>query len=72
MIYDSKILNSWTNKLCFESIHGLLVSVFDKVSKLKLSYLQLNTRRVICKMPFLEKPKLCKNERKKSYMLIYI
>ena len=33
----SKILNLWTNKLCFESIHGLLVFVFDKISKLKLS-----------------------------------
>ena len=28
--------------------------------------LQPNTRRVTCKMPFLEKPKLCKNERNKS------
>ena len=30
-IYDSKILNLWTTKPCFEIIHGFLVSVFDKV-----------------------------------------
>ena len=35
-IYDSKILNLWTTKPCFEIIHGFLVSVFDKVSKPKL------------------------------------
>ena len=37
MIYDSRILNLWTTKPCFEIIRGLLVSVFDKVSKPKLS-----------------------------------
>ena len=63
MIYDSKILNAWTNKLYFESIHGLLVSVFDKVSKLKFSYLQLNTRRVICKMPFFRKAKIVQKRK---------
>ena len=36
-IYDSKILNLWTNKPFSEIIHGLLVSVFDKLSKPKLS-----------------------------------
>ena len=36
-IYDSKILNLWITKPCFEIIHGLLASVFDKVSKPKLS-----------------------------------
>ena len=48
-----------------ESIHDLLVSVFDKVSKLKLSYLQLNTRRVICKMPFLRKAKIVQKRKEK-------
>ena len=47
-IYDSKILNQWRTKPCFEIIHDLLVSVFDKVSK---------------PIFFLEKPKLCQNER---------
>ena len=36
-IYDSKILNLWTTESCFEILHGLLVSVLDKVSRLKLS-----------------------------------
>ena len=37
MIYDSKISNLWTTEPCFEIIHELLVSVYDKVSKPKLS-----------------------------------
>ena len=50
--YDSKILNLWTTKPCFEIIHGLLVSVFDKVSKPKLSrfraqYSSCNLQNVI-------------------------
>ena len=36
-IYDSKISNLWMTKPCFEIIHGLLVAVFDIVSKPKLS-----------------------------------
>ena len=32
-IYDCKILNLWTTETCFEIIHVLLASVFDKVSK---------------------------------------
>ena len=36
-IYDSKISNLWTAKPCFGIIHGLLVSVSDKVSKPRLS-----------------------------------
>ena len=35
-IYNSKILTLWRTKTCFEIIHSLLVSVFDKVSKSKL------------------------------------
>ena len=47
-IYDSKILNLWTTKPCFEIIHGLLVSVFDKVSKPKLS--RFTTRYSSCSL----------------------
>ena len=36
-IYDSKILNLWKTEPCFEMIHGLLVSVFNKVYKQKVS-----------------------------------
>ena len=35
--YDSKIFNLWTTETCFEINHGLLVSLFDKVSESKLS-----------------------------------
>ena len=61
MINDSKILNLWTNKSCIETIHSLLVSVFDKVSKSKLSrftaeYSSCNLQNAI----FLRKPKCAK------------
>ena len=51
-LYDSKILNLWTVKSCFEIIHGLLVSVIDKVSKSTLSrftvqYLTCNLQNAI-------------------------
>ena len=36
-INDSKMLNLWTTDPCFEIIRSLLVSVFDEVSKPKLS-----------------------------------
>ena len=71
MIYDCKILNLWTNKQCFEIIHSLLVFVFDKVSKSKLSrftsqYSLCNLQNAICS----EKPRLCRNERNKSYIFL--
>ena len=44
----------------------LVVSLFDKVSKPNPPDLQPNSDRVIYKCHFLEKPKLCKNERNKS------
>ena len=36
-IYDIKISNLWTTGPCFTTTHSLLVSVFDMVSKPKLS-----------------------------------
>ena len=62
-IYDSKILNLWTTKPCFETIHGLLVSVFDKVPKQNSPDLQPNTRRVIHKMPFFRKAKIVQKQK---------
>ena len=36
-IYDNRIFNLWTSKPFFEIKHSLLVSLFDKVSKPRLS-----------------------------------
>ena len=63
-IYDSKILNLWTTKPCFEIIHGLLVSVFDKVSRPSSPDLQPNTRRVLCKLPSFRKAKIVQKQKK--------
>ena len=62
-IYDCKILNLWTTKPCFEIVHGLLVSKFDKVSNPNSPDLQPNTRRVICKMSFFRKAKTVQNRK---------
>ena len=64
MIYDSKVLNLWTTKPCFEIVYGLMVSVFDKVSKPKLSrfttqYLSCNLQNAI----FRKKPELRKKRK---------
>ena len=67
-IYDSKILNLWKTKPCFEIIHDLLVSVFVKVFKPKLPDSQPNTRHVICKMTFFRKAKIV---RKRKVQVIY-
>ena len=67
-IYDSKIFHLWTTKPCLKIIRGLLVFVFDKVSKPSSPDLQPNTRRVICKMQFFRKAKIV--QRNKSYIFL--
>ena len=63
-IYDSKTLNLWTSKPCFEIIHGLLVSVFDKVYKHKLfKFTAQYTLRVISKIPFFRKDKIVQKRK---------
>ena len=63
-IYDSKISKLWTTKQCFEIIPCLLVSVFNMVSKPKLS--RFTAKYSSCDLQnaiFLERPKLYRNER---------
>ena len=67
-IYDGKILNLWTTKPCFETIHGLLVSVFDKVSKPKLSRFMAQSHRIICNMPCFRNAKIV---QKRKEQVIY-
>ena len=60
------------NTLAFGALLCLLFGILHCQAILPSSTvapdLQPNTRRVICKMTFLEKLKLCKNERNKSYI----
>ena len=81
-IYDSKISNLWTTKPCFEIIHDLLVSVFDKVSKPKLSrfsaqYMCSLQNAIFRKAIIVEKRKeqviyfLRENSRRQSGLFVY-
>ena len=68
-IYNSKILNLWTTKTHFKIIHGLLVSVFDKVSKPRVSrFTAQHFSRNLKNAIFFRKSKLCINERNESYI----
>ena len=67
-IHDSKIFNLWTNEPYFEIMHDLLVSVFDKVSKPKLSrfaaqYLSCNPQNDI-----FQKIQICAKTKRTSHI----
>ena len=70
-IYESKTLKFWWTKPCFERIHGLLVSVFDKVyrqtlSRLTAQYLSCNLKNAI----FFRKAQIVQKRKEQVIYLI--